>query len=299
MPRNKKGQSDVALATRSNHDVTSLDSMQQALLQCFSTQAFTDNVSRAVKPLIDNLQHEIMANRNVIKLQQKQIQQHEEKIALLEKYIKVQENKMNACEKKINTDEKVKRLDKLRVFGLPEDILEAEKKFIDVIKEKMDVELKGTDDHNPDISIFEVTTGTNNLKKSQENRPNANTETNKKSVKIIKFHNIWKRRQVYNARSQLRNTDLYLNEDLNAEERQIFYKCRMMRKEGKITATWTKDLKIICRTLNNEIHQIENMQQLHNLQKNIETPVIPIETTMNREDYENFFKEEPKLQQPI
>ena len=97
----------------------------------------------------------------------------------------------------------------LRVVGLPENIKEAEENFIKFIHDKMNIDIKGTEEPNPDISV------TQEIPRNRliENDKNMGKQ---KSTAVIRF--IWKRKQIYNARAQLTDTNIFLNEDLNLEE---------------------------------------------------------------------------------
>ena len=43
----------------------------------------------------------------------------------------------------------------------------------------------------------------------------------------------------------------------------------MLKKQGKIIATWTEEMKIICKMNTNEIIEIENKEQLQDLEENV------------------------------
>jgi hypothetical protein len=107
----------------------------------------------------------------------------------------------------------------------------AEEKFIEVIKEKMKLDLQGSGVKHPEVTFYEE----NFIHRSDS------TQQNAESIKFVKFSNIWKRRQIYNMRNQLKDTGIYLNEDLDREERQIFYNCRMMKKKAR--KSWQRGQK--------------------------------------------------------
>lgn len=299
MPRRPKGHSMESLATQQTiatqgiatqgSDVmTSLHNVQQAMLACFQSPDFSVSVKNAVKPLLDNLQQQIATNNTLIKGQQKQIKEHEFKLHQLERKIQEQEIKLNTCQQKVNAEDRKKRMEILRVEGLPQDLKSAEEKFVEIIKEKMKIDLNSSNAEHPEVVFYE------------ENRPTnprpGEMKQNGKSIKIVKFTNIWKRREVYNLRSQLKNTEIFLNEDLDREERQIFYQCRMLKKQGKITATWTKEMKIIVKTNDGETVVLETRHHLQELKERIQknegdVKESSVHTDQTKEDYENLFKE--------
>ncbi len=49
----------------------------------------------------------------------------------------------------------------------------------------------------------------------------------------------------------LKNTNVYLSEDLTKEENSLFFQCRNLRKQGLINSTWTKTCQIFIKTQNN------------------------------------------------
>ena len=65
--------------------------------------------------------------------------------------------KCKLFQQKANSQEKTSRMHVLRVVGLPIDLKDAEQAFIDIVKEKMNVELKSSNDTNADITIHEET----------------------------------------------------------------------------------------------------------------------------------------------
>ncbi len=69
-------------------------------------------------------------------------------------------------------------------------------------------------------------------------------QTNNKPVIIVEFYNFWVRRQVYAAKKGLKGTGVFLSEQLPKETNILFYKYRQLRKDNKIKAAWTHELKI-------------------------------------------------------
>ena len=274
----------AAEQTQAAENVISVSSLESALNNCFQGEQFAKAVKNAIKPLLETIHHEVMTNRTMIKTQQIQLRNQELKIQEMEIKIREQDTKINTMKQRNDSQEKLRRLEILRVTGLPEDIKEAEEIFIHTAKEKLKVELKGPSNDNPD---FTITT-----EKSQNRQEGTNNPQNQRSIKVVKFNNIWKRREIYTARSGLKDTDIFLNEDLDAEDRQLFYHCRQLKKKNKILATWTKELKIYVKGKDNEIHIIEDKNQLgkFNEERKIQDESDEPITESYREAFEKFFK---------
>ncbi len=78
---------------------------------------------------------------------------------------------------------------------------------------------------------------------------NVNTATRAaKPFIIIEFYNFWVRRQVYAAKRQLKYTGIFISEQLPHEMNALFFKCRQLKKNNRIKASWTYALTICIKT---------------------------------------------------
>ena len=77
----------------------------------------------------------------------------------------------------------------------------------------------------------------------------------------MQLHSLWKRKQIYQARSKLKDTSIYLAENLTRQQHQ----CCMLRKSRVITSTWTYDCTIYIRTRDGEQHAVETEDDLKRL----------------------------------
>ncbi len=60
---------------------------------------------------------------------------------------------------------------------------------------------------------------------------NVNTATRAaKPIIIVEFYNFWVRRQVYAAKRQLKDTGIFISEQLPQEMNALFFKCRHSSK---------------------------------------------------------------------
>jgi len=72
-----------------------------------------------------------------------------------------------------------------------------------------------------------------------------NSQNQKRPI-LIKFNNIWDKRKMYKERIQvLKNTTIFINEDLTKEVAELAFKARELRRNNKIVQTWTEDGKVM------------------------------------------------------
>ena len=81
-------------------------------------------------------------------------------------------------------------------------------------------------------------------------------------IHIFTLSNIWKKRELYAARRQFSGTGVYLSENLGPKQRALHFKCRQLRKEGKIKATWSNELVIFVKTNDEQRLPIANEADL-------------------------------------
>ncbi len=70
----------------------------------------------------------------------------------------------------------------------------------------------------------------------------------------------------FQKKTKFRGTDTYLSEDLTPEDAKVFYEARKLRKEGKITATWTNRNAVFVKTVETSIPMavtnVDNLKKL-------------------------------------
>lgn len=245
------------MATNADENLT-LDAIENRFMKCLNSPQLTKRILEAVKPAFDELFHTIMRNSKTIRTQENRIEQLEKKVNNYEKELSTITNKME-------TKAKNEKLLTLRVTGLPQDASEAEEEFKKIAAERMAVKI----DTPKDIEVrTQLLRRTQPVKKVQDNDQQDNNKQdndnppNEKYITIIKFNNIWQRRLVYDARMKLKGTGIFLNEDLNGTEQHLMYLCRQKKKEGKIKAVWTKELKILCKMNDDTIKEINHINEI-------------------------------------
>ena len=66
--------------------------------------------------------------------------------------------------------------------------------------------------------------------------------TNENYKILLNFNSVWECKSIYRERIQaLRNSNIYISEDLSREESQLFYTARQLKKTQRILNTWTED----------------------------------------------------------
>ena len=194
--------------------------------------------------------------------------------------------KYNKCKNNCKVRKHKDRLLTLRVTGISRDESKATEELTNISQEKMSLHINFENDTS--VKTINMAARGNSLQ-TQKEAPQRNDVSNGESPKgnsqeisqaqgsnktnhftIITFKNIWQRRQFYQARFTLKNTGIYVNEDLNLEERNLFFKCRQLKKDNLIKTTWTKDLQIYCRLKDDSIVEINSETDIEKIRSNIQ-----------------------------
>ena len=83
------------------------------------------------------------------------------------------------------------------------------------------------------------------------------------------------KRTVYCAGGGLRGTEFFLSEDLSVSQRALFFKCREMRRAGKVQQTWTRDLSIYVITNTDKTIKIETEADFSTLENSTHRTIAP------------------------
>ena len=94
---------------------------------------------------------------------------------------------------------------------------------------------------NPKENKLQQPEGNNIQSTSTSN--NDRTPTKNEPIKIlVTFNSIWDVRALYKDRVRaLKNTNMYISEDLTKNESSLFYKARMLKRNNAIHSTWTEE----------------------------------------------------------
>ena len=97
----------------------------------------------------------------------------------------------------------------------------------------------------PMITTIQPLTTTTNTEKQETDDDSQNSKNLPKSQMhkfLVTLNSIWDARAIYKQRVQaLKNTGLYIGEDLDKSESYLFYLARKLKKEEKIYNTWTEN----------------------------------------------------------
>ena len=80
---------------------------------------------------------------------------------------------------------------------------------------------------------------------------------------IVRFVNKKSKLKVLKNVRKLKGSNVYINEHLTQKNGEIAQKARLLRRQGKICNTWTRDCNVFVKTIGvpefAKIHQIRNM----------------------------------------
>ena len=90
---------------------------------------------------------------------------------------------------------------------------------------------------------------------------------------IVRFANRIAREKVIRSKNKLKSTSrtsnkIYINEHLTRKNSEIARAARLLRKDGKILGTWTKNCKILIKKLDERVIKVHNMAALEHALEN-------------------------------
>ena len=191
-------------------------------------QEFSELLAKALETeKIQNIYEKI-----VVEPLTKRIAELEERISDNEDEIDKLTKRCNNLEVRLDESneyvENLHRLKNITIEGIKEtQDEEIKKKTLEVIKEKVNIEL-----NDNDISaVFRF------------GKPNQNTNSRKI---LVKFENKELRDKVYQERKQLirRGESVFFSEDLPTQKAQLYFKVRTLKKQEKLKSCWTTNGQI-------------------------------------------------------
>ena len=184
------------------------------------------------------------------KLQEAVCQPLKREIATMKQIIEAKDKEIKELEEKIDNLEQYSRRNSLRLHGIAEKESE---NLIDEIPALLNKELQfPAPMKRADICRI--------------HRLGPRSSQGQPRPIIVKMVSYQARSKVFSARSKLKNSSsrLFINEDLTRTRSQLFYKARQLKREKKITDTWTHDGNVLIKRGGRIIH-IRNSTQLENL----------------------------------
>jgi hypothetical protein len=256
---------------------------KKGILECLTGTDFTKHLISIIEAC--NKRDRDLPEKNFEEVRS-QMQLQLTRIAQLEKAIsdmKLSTQSLKTIVARDNQVIKQSQLQKLRISGLCENEDEdLTLKIKQLVTEELGVPLKPGDI----ISASRIPRPPQrrlNLNDKQTDKPPVPPRARMPMPRqiILTLSSYWVRNSIYRARVQLRNTGIYINEDLDTETVKLFFLARKMRNNGMIQSAWTSDLKVQIRAkLGQDPITITSEEEL----KKYDQGEIPssTETTLNR-----------------
>ena len=222
------------------------------LMKCLASEDYKTIVRTAVKPIVNEIVKDVKTNQQKLENQRKRITELEQKvrkqeaeIAEIKTKIGTKENELTDVRRKIDRSERNDKLLTLRVTGLPSK--DTKQRFIQIAAERMESSLSDADF---DVHVL-------------AKQPVSGSSP----PVLLRFTTLWMRNLIYYRRMKLNGLSIYISENLNKEEQNIFYICRQLKKEEKIKQTWTRNLKIYVRLNSHEILEVTSIAEAEALKR--------------------------------
>ena len=228
------------------------------LLECFASASFARHVQAAVSPTLDKLIIAINRHEKAFKEQENELSQLRSVVDEQRLQIRTQAAQikiLNLKQAQQEAENKKEQLNTLIISGLNEE--NPKEDFIETTKNKLNIELKESDfsltirERKQPKARKRTGNGKNGIPEGETPREAPAAQT-AKPFAVVKFNNIWKKRELYSARGGLRGTDVFMSEDISAKQRALFYQCRQLRKKREIKQTWTQDMVVYILTHDGE-----------------------------------------------
>ena len=147
-------------------------------------------------------------------------------------------------------DDKIDELDQYgrrnmcRISGIPESREDTTDLVVDLAVNKLKLNIKKED-----------------IDRSHRLGPLNPTAKTPRSI-VVKFNTWSKRKELYDARRDLKNTGVYINDHLTQTRSTIMHTARRYKREKMIKNAWTSDGKMLCSDPDDNIHVILSAESL-------------------------------------
>ena len=238
---------------KNNGGKTKFTKSQNDLMVCLNSPEFRTILTQTVFPQIKELGDKLHEASAAIENQAKQMHEQAEIIGQLREQLIACNQQLHAQNGQLNKQDQT--INELKgSIAITKTTLNADKK--DQLLQLKISGLEGEDEPSLKNKLVEtagsldpaVELSADNIK-LQIIKPKAKEgKTAPPHIHIFTINNIWKKRELYSARRQLFGTGVFISENLGPKQRALFFKCRQLKKEGKIQATWTNELVIFVKT---------------------------------------------------
>ena len=156
----------------------------------------------------------------------------------------------------IESLEQYTRRNSLRIYGIPESQNEnTDKIALNFFKDKLDLDLMPTE-LDRSHRVTPRPRPDNGQSRGSENRPRA---------VIVKFVRYNMRMLVYQAKSKLRGSKIYIKEDLTSSRQEIVGACVNKIKEKRVKRVWTQDGRVLVLSTNDKVIPIRDLRHVESL----------------------------------
>lgn len=201
---------------------------------------------------------DIVTSPDFVKVLDVILQPYKDRISALENKYSEQTNKIAALEKQIRSTEEMTQSHKKTPTNIETTAcLDLEEvKQIEMKQKYQNLILQGLpEEENENLQAkmhqilqekFQTTAQIDCCRIGKKKNTTNQEESQKVRPILISFNNVWKRREIYRQRVKgLKNSGLFICEDLPREQMTLAYMARECKRKGKIKSTWTQDWQIM------------------------------------------------------
>lgn len=191
----------------------------------------SEELSKVVKQQA-SLMHligEIQQLKAIIKEKDEKIEELEKRVEDLEQYTKKEDVVISGLKTKYRTYARAMAEDKGEDAS-PDDLLSLEQQVIKFFRSK-------------DILLDSKTIAACHTIPQKQN--SSSDKLNKRPRIIMRFVSTKYKTELLKVVKKLKGTDVFVNEHLTKKNAEIAYQARILKKEKKIQATWTRNCKIL------------------------------------------------------
>lgn len=155
------------------------------------------------------------------------------------------EARITDLEAAMDETEQYSRRNSIRITGIPETKGEnPTAKALDLFNTKMAL--------TPPVDIADI---------DRAHRVGANEEGKKRGV-LVKFTSYRARAKVFSAKKELKQTDIFINEDLTRKRSQLLFEARKAKRNGCLNNCWSSDGRVLIKTIHDVNVPIKSLNEL-------------------------------------
>ncbi len=261
--KGKMEDNGVATTHAANNGSSTKGLTKDEFIEILQSSIFDSSVYRAMKPILKEITSEIKHLDATVKSQHRRISQ-------LEGTVKQQSAEIDELKKQHQSQDRQERLKNLRITGLKCHPDNAHSVIKELLTENLGVHLQENDFQTrvlPNrrgnqskkwIGPQSRSSPSRSVEEVKATDTDSQAECKQEVRAIVHFSNIWKRREVFSSKRYLKNTQVFINEDLPKFENDLLYECRKLKKDKVIKACYSKDLSVYIRSHSGSEIQIKS-----------------------------------------